>query len=123
MEPKLKDIGFLTKPATNLIDLILSNINHCCAVNNKNDASSVAEILNMTKLLNDAKTYINNGERVKAMDAVNTAMTSADCDYLKSIHITESQFVEGEHTIEIVRTLLIYQIQQELMMLRQLLVP
>lgn len=122
MEPDVKDIGFLTKPATELINLILFNINHCCRVNG-DEESDLPDILNITKLLNNAKEFINKGERVSALDAVNTAITSADCDYLKSIHIASSKFTEGEHTIEIVRTLLIYQIQQELMMLRQLLVP
>lgn len=122
MKPNITDIGFLTKPATNLIDLILSNIDHCCKVNG-DDTSDLSDMLNITKLLNSAKESINAGERVSALDAVNTAITSADCDYLKSIHIGASKFVEGEHTIEVVRTLLIYQIQQELMMLRQLLIP
>lgn len=117
MEPEVKDIGFLTKPAIGLIDLILSNVRMCCAPGDETASDELMGILQITNDLKVARDCINNGDRVAAMNVVNGAMIGADCDYLKSRPIVDKNIPE------VCRTVLIYQIQQELMMLRQLLLP
>lgn len=117
MEPEVKDIGFLTKPAIGLINLILSNVRTCCAPGDEIAGNELMDNLQIVSRLKKARDYINNGNRVAAMDIINEAMVGADCDYLKSRPIVDKNIPE------VCRTILIYQIQQELMMLRQLLVP
>lgn len=117
MEPEVKDIGFLTKPAIGLIDLILSNIKTCCVTGDETAGDELMNILQITNDLKATRDYISNGERIMAMNTVHKMMVGADCDYLKSVPIADKNIPEA------CRAILIYQIQQELMMLRQLLIP
>ncbi|MCM1220354.1 MAG: hypothetical protein NC548_38310 [Lachnospiraceae bacterium] len=117
MEPELNDIGFLTEPAVGLINLILANVRKCAAPGDPKASVELADMLTITKKLKGARDHIHHGNRVAAMDLVNEALVDCDCDYLKSRPIVDKDIPEA------CRTILIYQIQQELMMLRQLLVP
>lgn len=111
------DIGFLTKPAVGLIDLILANVRICAAPGDEAAGNKLADILQITQNLEKARNCINSGERVAAMDIVNETLIGTDCAYLHSRPIIDKNIPEA------CRTILIYQIQQQLLMLRQLLTP
>lgn len=117
MEPEVTNIGFLTKPAIGLIELILDNVKLCAAPGDPDAGNKLADMLQITQNLKKAQDYINNGERIMAMDVINELLVGTDCAYLHSRPIVDKDIPEA------CRTILIYQMQQELLMLRQLLTP